>query len=339
VRAPPATKRILTILLGLGILGVTAVTAVPLLWPLIPRATIFAPMAPQCAALGLLLAGIALIGRRRKLAALSLVVAVWNGQLIWPDVSPFRAVSPAAAGQPVLKVLNFNIRFKNRNLDAVADYLIASGADVIGLIEATPRSKAALARLKTVYPYSIDCVGMELDCQNMLFSKLPLKKSYAGPIDGRYPYIAMAEVGVPGASPVTIGVTHLSTPFTKQRAPLGPVDPALPAPRLAGAPDLEQSHQAANLAGFLQRQPADFVLLGDFNSAPWSPLQQAFRTVSGLDDRGHFLPSWPTSVWPIFRISLDQVFVRGRVQVTQLRLGPDIGSDHLPVVAEIAISQ
>jgi endonuclease/exonuclease/phosphatase (EEP) superfamily protein YafD len=330
-------KRLDAILLGVGVLAVTIVTAIPLLWPIIPRATILAPMAPHCAVLGALLAAWGFIARRRKLALLSLLVAIWNGQLIWPDVSPFRE-RPEARGAPTFKLVNFNLRFKNERLDVVADYLIASGADIVGLVEATPRAKAALARLNTVYPYSLDCIETAPKCQNMLFSKYPLKNTYAGPVDGRYPTIVFAAVELPGGAPITVGVVHVMTPFTGPREPLAAVDPG-PAPTFAGAPDLEQSHQAANLAAFLQRQPADLILIGDFNSAPWSPLQRAFRVASGLDNRGHLLPTWPSSVWPIFRIPLDLVFVRGRPRVIKLQLGPDVGSDHFPVEAEIAVSR
>jgi endonuclease/exonuclease/phosphatase (EEP) superfamily protein YafD len=329
-------RRLLTTLLVLETAAITIVTVLPLLWPIYPRATIFAPLAPQCAALGLLFAVMAILAGRRKLAALSMIVAVWNTVLIWPDVSPFRA-APAAAGRPVLKLVNLNLWYDNENLDRVADYLIASGADVVGLVEATPDSKAALARLKTVYPHSLDCVGSLPKCQSMLLSKFPLTNTYAGPIDGRYPTIAIAAVQMPGGAAVTVGVTHVLTPFARLREPILWVDPGLPAPRFADAPDLEQSHQAANLAGFLQRQAPDLVLVGDFNSAPWSPLQQAFRADTGLDNRGHFLPSWPTLIWPIFRLPLDPVFVRGHAQVTAIRLGPNVGSDHLPIEAEIAV--
>jgi endonuclease/exonuclease/phosphatase (EEP) superfamily protein YafD len=313
------------------------VSIVPLLWPLVPQATILAPMAPQCAVLGLLLAIPAVISGRRRLAALSLAVAAWNAQVIWADVSPFRAARSAAAGETVLKLVNFNLRFSNQRLDVVAEYLIASDADVIGLVEVTPISKAVLDGLKSVYPYSVDCIGQQ-GCQSMLFSKLPLKSAYAGPVDGRYPTIAMAEVELAGAAPITVGVVHVLTPFARKRGPLGPVDPGQPAPRLSDAPDLEQSHQAANLGRFLQKQPRDFVLIGDFNSAPWSPMQQAFRAASGLDNRGHFLPSWPTWIWSPFRIPIDPVFTGGRATVSAMRLGPDAGSDHLPIEAEIAVA-
>jgi len=323
-------------LLAIAVCAIIVVTFAPLLWPIFPRATILAPMAPQFAAVATLLTVIAALARRRALAILGFLAMIWNVHLIWPDIAP-RPAPAAASTQPVLKVLNLNLWFHNENLDATADYLLKSGADVIGLVEARAPAKAALQRLKTVYPYSVDCVGIEPQCQTMLFSKYPLKDAYAGAIDGRYPTIAIAEVAWPGG-PVTVGVTHFNTPFVaRPRPPLIATEAAEPAPILDDAPALEQSTQAANVAGFLARRPADLVLIGDFNSAPWSPIQQAFRAQTGLDNRGHFLPSWPSWAWPMFRISLDQAFVRGRVRIAGIGLGPDVGSDHLPVLAEIAV--
>jgi endonuclease/exonuclease/phosphatase (EEP) superfamily protein YafD len=66
-------------------------------------------------------------------------------------------------------------------------------------------------------------------------------------------------------------------------------------------------------------------------------MQQAFRAQTGLDNRGHYLRSWPSWNWRIFRLPIDQVFVRGGRQIAAERLGPSVGSDHLPVEAEIAI--
>jgi len=329
-------KRLGIRLLNLAVLAVAILTVIPLLWPLVPRATIFAPMAPHVAVLAGVLTVVALIARRRKLAVLSLAVVLWNAQLVWPDVSPFGAAHPAGAGKPVLKVVSFNIRFSNLNFDAMADYLLASDADVIGLVEASPWSKKGLARLNAAYPYRVDCIAQGSECQDMLLSKYPLKNPYAGPIGGRYPTIAMADLELPDGTTLTVAAAHVMTPFTRRRAPLGAVDPG-PPPRFPDAPDLEQSDQAANLAAFLRPQKPDFLLVGDFNSTPWSPLQRAFRAASGLDNRGHYRPSWPTWLWPVFRLPIDTVFTRGRPAVLEMRTGPDIGSDHLPVEAEIVI--
>jgi hypothetical protein len=57
-------------------LAVTIVTIIPLLWTIVPKATILAPMAPQAVAMTAFLAVWALIARRRRLVLLGLVVAV-----------------------------------------------------------------------------------------------------------------------------------------------------------------------------------------------------------------------------------------------------------------------
>jgi endonuclease/exonuclease/phosphatase (EEP) superfamily protein YafD len=77
--------------------------------------------------------------------------------------------------------------------------------------------------------------------------------------------------------------------------------------------------------------------MGDFNNASWSKVQIAFREATGLDNRGHYLPSWPSWAWPVFRLPIDQIFVRGAARLSAIRLGPAVGSDHLPVEAEVTL--
>jgi len=113
---------------------------------------------------------------------------------------------------------------------------------------------------------------------------------------------------------------------------------------LSGAPDLLQSQQIAVLARNLGAPRSDGsgqIVLGDFNSAPWNPVQRAFRAATGLENRAAFLdtwaPSWPS--WhPFFaRIPIDPIFAGGTLAIRKLKVGPDVGSDHLPVEAEIVM--
>jgi endonuclease/exonuclease/phosphatase (EEP) superfamily protein YafD len=234
--------------------------------------------------------------------------------------------------------MSFNLWYDNPDIDRTANALAASGADVLGLIEATPELKAGLAKLRAVYPYGIDCVGTARRCQTILLSKYPMKNAYAGPIDGRFPYVAMAEIEKPGGPAITVAVTHLAWPFVVgARPPLVVTALDRPDPKLSGVPALEQSVEAANLAAFLNEQPADLVLMGDFNSASWSPLQISFRAATGLRERRHLLPSWPTWAWPVFRLPIDHVLARGKAQIIATDLGPAIGSDHLPIIAKISV--
>jgi endonuclease/exonuclease/phosphatase (EEP) superfamily protein YafD len=293
-------------------------------------------MAVQFAGAAVVLGVVALAMWRRGLAALAVAALGWNLWSIWPDIAPVAANGTDA---PTLTVMSFNLWYENPEIDRTADALAASGADVIGLVEVTPPLKAGLARLKQTYPYTVDCVDATPACETMLLSKYPLKNAYAGPIDDRFPHIVLAEVDKPGVPPVTVGITHLSWPLLPRLAPvLAATTLDQPDPTLPHVPDLEQSVQAANLARFLARQPADLVLMGDFNSASWSPLQVALRAATGLEEHRHLLPSWPSWGWPILRLPIDHVLARGRARVVETALGPALGSDHFPVIAKIAVT-
>ncbi|MBW8882437.1 MAG: endonuclease/exonuclease/phosphatase family protein, partial [Asticcacaulis sp.] len=81
--------------------------------------------------------------------------------------------------------------------------------------------------------------------------------------------------------------------------------------------------------------PGDLVVMGDFNSAPWSNLQEGFRTGTGLDNRGRLAFTWPSWAPGMFRLPIDQIFVKGGIVARDVRAGPPMGSDHLPILGDI----
>jgi endonuclease/exonuclease/phosphatase (EEP) superfamily protein YafD len=137
-----------------------------------------------------------------------------------------------------------------------------------------------------------------------------------------------------------IAVTHLAWPFMEpaDATLLATATPAAPTLQFPDVPRLSQSFQAANLAAHIAGMPDDLILIGDFNSASWSAAQKAFRGATRLDNQGRLLRTWPTWAWSILRLPIDHVFVRGKPQVTKIGLGPNVGSDHLPVEAEITMA-
>ncbi len=322
----------------LGLVGLGAISLMPLLWRWMPQSVALVPAAPQFAAAAAVLVLCFLLLRARKAAAVAFVLTAWNVILVWPGFGDFSGSATSQAGGAPLKLISLNLWYRNEDPAATLAYLAHSDADVIGLVETTPELKTTLAPLKVLYPYGIDCVGRDPSCEIMLLSKVPLRNPYAGKIDGRYPYVAQGEIDW-GGRPITVVMTHLSWPFL---LPLPPefqatASPQPEPPALPDVPWLSQSQQAANLAAHVNKLPRDLVLMGDFNSASWSAMQVAFRAATGLDNRGHYLPSWPTFTWPVLRLPIDHVFLRGDWQVSGMRLGPNVGSDHLPVEAEIAI--
>lgn len=87
----------------------------------------------------------------------------------------------------------------------------------------------------------------------------------------------------------------------------------------------------------LANQPADMpkVVLGDVNHTPWSSFIQNFIEETGLTvNSGAYglQPSYPAS-WPRFmRLPIDMIFFNEYINLYECRLGPDIGSTHLPLI-------
>ncbi len=80
------------------------------------------------------------------------------------------------------------------------------------------------------------------------------------------------------------------------------------------------------------------VVLGDFNASQWSAVMRDFRRGTGLRDSavGHGLHlTWPTSE-PLLYVPLDHILVSEQLWVLDSRVGPVVGSDHRPVIADLA---
>ncbi len=82
------------------------------------------------------------------------------------------------------------------------------------------------------------------------------------------------------------------------------------------------------------------VVAGDLNATPWSlPFR---RLVSGgslmNSQRGYGLElTFPSGSSPLVQVPIDHVLHSDGLRVIDRRLGPAIGSDHLPVVVDLAL--
>ena len=148
-----------------------------------------------------------------------------------------------------------------------------------------------------------------------LYSKLPLSASRIErfPAGGSPSVIATVPLG---DSDIAFIVTHIHTPFA------------------GGA----RSRQLEALTDALQLLDAPPVICGDFNSVPWSrPIDQLADQVDLRSIHGRFgLPgTWPANAWPL-RIPIDNCLLDQAIGVTESRVRPSIGSDHLPLIIDLA---
>lgn len=81
------------------------------------------------------------------------------------------------------------------------------------------------------------------------------------------------------------------------------------------------------------------LLLGDLNVSPWSPHFRRLLKRTGLRDsaKGRGVqPSWPAGN-PLLWIPIDHCLYSREVTILQRTIGPDVGSDHYPVIVDMAL--
>jgi endonuclease/exonuclease/phosphatase (EEP) superfamily protein YafD len=80
------------------------------------------------------------------------------------------------------------------------------------------------------------------------------------------------------------------------------------------------------------------VMLGDFNTTPYSPIFPEVLKIGRLRDSAlGFVPqtTWQ-SRFPLFGLPIDHILVGHGVSVLDRHVGAGIGSDHFPIIADLA---
>lgn len=100
-----------------------------------------------------------------------------------------------------------------------------------------------------------------------------------------------------------------------------------------------QQAEFSAVADWLAQQP-NAIALGDFNATPWSLNFRRLLKTTGLVDSlvgWGWQNTWPASVPNSLSIPIDHCIHAPTLSVQERRLGPAIGSDHLPLVVTLAL--
>ncbi len=229
------------------------------------------------------------------------------------------AASPGPAS-PTVRVLLSNVLTTNRAYDRVLALVEREDPDLVVLQEVDQRWLDALAPLEARYAWrvvdpSVDPFGM------VVFSRLRLEDVQVQVMgEARRPTFVMT-ARVEGEA-VSIVCTHPKQPLFRRSFRL-------------------RNDQLAEVGRLTGPLPRPLLLVGDLNVTMWSPWFQRLQEQTGLRSARHghgILPSWPTFAPAAMRIPIDHVLVSDDVSVRSARLGPDVGSDHLPVIVDLSIS-
>jgi endonuclease/exonuclease/phosphatase (EEP) superfamily protein YafD len=83
------------------------------------------------------------------------------------------------------------------------------------------------------------------------------------------------------------------------------------------------------------------LIAGDFNLTPWSEYFSDALEQSGLHDAAlgfGLARSWPAQFAPA-GIRIDHCLLSRHWRSQSTSIGPDLGSDHLPLVADVSLSR
>lgn len=95
-----------------------------------------------------------------------------------------------------------------------------------------------------------------------------------------------------------------------------------------------------DLADYIAENGHNAIIAGDFNTSHYSYNYKNFIKTSKMQDLSSiFHPTW-SAFWLFpFRITLDHLFVTKSFAVRDYAVGNNIGSDHLPIWAEISFKE
>ena len=285
---------------------------------------------PHLLVAGALLGGIGWAGRQRLAAGLALAAALTNLVAITTPAGVPQAVAAAEAGGQPLRVVSHNVLADNRRGRSLLEFLRQSDADVIALQEVSDHWQRQLKPLGDLYPYRLPAYG-----------KRPLNETV---LLSRYP-IADAEVLVPpkaGFNNAVDGPLRAELEVNGRTVAVYAVHP--PTPRSL-AQWQTRNAQLAWVAAMAEARDGDRprIMLGDFNTPPWSFLFRDVAATAALRDAGGGLrrPTRQPMVLPPHLAWLgapvDHVLVSPDIGVNRFGLGPYVHSDHLPVIADLVL--
>ncbi|WP_181705867.1 endonuclease/exonuclease/phosphatase family protein [Chthonobacter rhizosphaerae] len=235
-------------------------------------------------------------------------------------------------GTPIAVATVNTLADKNGDKQGFAAWLRSTPADIVLLQEVSSWS-AGLMREARAYPVRVGPVDGHVG----ILSRYPLVGEPRLFSDGAFSprhRLIRAEFDVtdpakPGAARRTMVVyaLHAQTPRSKLRW-------------------LERNRLLAVLAEQVSKEaPGTAIVVGgDFNTPPWSPWLHKLLATTPLTLADKSL--WPAATryfrefgWPeFFGSTVDHILVSPEVRILGHRVGPNVGSDHLPVTASILLN-
>lgn len=234
---------------------------------------------------------------------------------VWPQAAPG---GPAASPDgPRVRLYAANLYALNEDVRSMRASIAAADADIVVLVEFGEAPDAAIDALLEGYSHrriSERVVRRQDSVRSVIASRFPLSPRST---EGAERQMIAAVADTPLGPLHVVGV-HLTRPWPFQF-------------------QWGQIIQAQNLIEHVQDADDPIVLAGDFNSVATGRIGRLLRSEGGLVHAAGWPGTWPAPLPGPLRITIDQVYHSPDIAVASRRLGRPSGSDHRPVIVDLAL--
>ena len=246
------------------------------------------------------------------------IIAVWTA---WRVFSVYLPTAQRPPGPQTLRVMSFNVLGTNLDDQAIMSEVRQVSPDLLIVWEVTYVMAKRLEALRDEYPYGLDRPHYNYTLGFSVFSKHPFTHQQVAWLPERMfscPIPSM-QVEIEGYPIRVLGI-HASNP-------------------IYGSTWGARNRQLEWLTELVLASDLPTIVMGDFNTTPWSPNLRRFLADTRLRDtrQGQGLHnSWHAScLW--LGVPIDHIFVSSDFHVHRRWLGNAQGSDHVPVICDLSI--
>ncbi|WP_411705768.1 endonuclease/exonuclease/phosphatase family protein [Edaphovirga cremea] len=255
---------------------------------------------------------------------LSMACAIYHALWILPytRLYPKQVRASRLNNLPTLKIVTANVLMTNQQSDKLLALVEQHQPDILVTLETDLWWQAQLNVLENDYQHTLKCPQDNLYGMHV-YSRLPMQDPLI--------QCVVAE-GIPS-------MHFRVTLDSGDEVVLHCLHPMPPSP----TEDDESTNRDGELVAVghtAARASFPTVVTGDLNDVAWSRTTRLFMKISGLLDprRGRGMFNTFHATFPFLRWPLDHVFHSKDFTLRDLQRLPEIGSDHFPILVELALN-
>ncbi len=253
------------------------------------------------------------------------VVIIGSIGLFGSSLNTYSSVPVTLEPGSGIRVATYNKLYSNNDVDRAIDYFRDEQVSIIGLQEVTEKEIGKIMEgLGFEYSVNTNCNCDAFGTETGIVSQYPIGETKVlDLIKGR---VVQAMINTGHDRMLSVNVIHIPTPTSPSNY-------------------RDRADAMKAIAKLVAKDEYPKILMGDFNTTVYSPQMREFsdeiNKTNGL--RNVSQRYWPRCSWfqytEIFCARIDHIFINRDLGLKQTFIGPNLGADHRPVVAELIIKQ